>query len=330
MALGRMNVIKRHLSKSGVKLEYCSAIMHERKADVFSDREFRYTLNNSVLTRDQRIFYENNGFLVIPDLLEEHVLDSLGERFVDLCEGRVPKGSITLMKDISLMKKGASGQFLYNKAQEILYDDVFEKYFFCDKVLDVVECFTGPNILGIHSMLINKPPDSGALTSRHPPHQDLHYFPYRPADRIVASWTALEDVTIDNGCLFVIPASHKGPLLVHKYPEWEGGVNKAYHGIQNCDYDKAIPIAMSKGETVFFHPLLIHGSGANMTQGFRKAISGHYAAAECELIDVKGTIQDEIAREVEDMAKKKWQFSNPNFQEIWRMKSRLLRGSMDS
>lgn len=87
--------------------------------------------------------------------------------------------------------------------------------------MNIVECFTGPNIKATHSMLINKPPDSGALTSRHPLHQDLHYFPFRPADRIVAAWTALEDVTIENGCLIVIPGSHKGQLLPHEYPKWE-------------------------------------------------------------------------------------------------------------
>jgi phytanoyl-CoA hydroxylase len=90
------------------------------------------------------------------------------------------------------------------------------------QLLDYVECITGPNIMAVHTMLINKPPDSGAMTSRHPLHQDLHYFPFRPADRIVAAWTAMEPVTTDNGCLVVIPGSHrKGVLYQHEYPEWE-------------------------------------------------------------------------------------------------------------
>lgn len=61
----------------------------------------------------------------------------------------------------------------------------------------------------------------GTLSSRHPLHQDLHYFPFRPADRIVCSWTAMEKVTRDNGCLVVLPGSHKGELLEHGYPSWE-------------------------------------------------------------------------------------------------------------
>lgn len=50
--------------------------------------------------------------------------------------------------------------------------------------------------------------------------KDLYYFPFRPANRIVASWTAMERVTRDNGCLFVLPGTHKGKLLQHDYPNW--------------------------------------------------------------------------------------------------------------
>ncbi|UYV83839.1 PHYH [Cordylochernes scorpioides] len=62
---------------------------------------------------------------------------------------------------------------------------------------------------------------SGTKSTRHPLHQDLHYFPFRPEDRIVASWTAMEPVNRANGCLVVLAGSHRGPLLSHKYPDWE-------------------------------------------------------------------------------------------------------------
>lgn len=51
----------------------------------------------------------------------------------------------------------------------------------------------------------------------------------------------------------------------------QGGVNKMYHGIRNYNPKQAmVYLEMEKGDTVFFHPLLIHGSGMNQTQGFRK------------------------------------------------------------
>ena len=131
----------------------------------------------------------------------------------------------------------------------------------------------------------------------------------------------MERVHRANGCLVVLPGTHTGTLLQHDYPEWEvsrrhgeekdcispflslslslspspsslsfslqGGVNKMYHGVK--DYDPSHPrvhLEMSAGDTVFFHPILIHGSGMNRTQGFRKAsksITLHYCCSYCVL-----------------------------------------------
>ena len=58
-------------------------------------------------------------------------------------------------------------------------------------------------------ILTNHTSDGGSKTSRHPLHQDLHYFPFRPADRIVAAWTAMEHIDDNNGCLVVQPGINK-------------------------------------------------------------------------------------------------------------------------
>ena len=102
----------------------------------------------------------------------------------------------------------------------------------------------------------------------------------------------MEKINRANGCLVVEPGSHRGELIKHGYPDWEGGVNKMYYGIQGLDFDKLnlVHLEMEKGDTVFFHPILIHGSGANRSKGFRKAISCHYAASECNYIDVLLTL----------------------------------------
>lgn len=154
----------------------------------------------------------------------------------------------------------------------------------------------------------------------------MHYFPFRPADRIVCAWTAMERITPANGCLIVLPGTHKGVLHQHDYPDWENGVNKMYHGVRGYDDHPAVELSMEKGicesdvqtfapivtisfflsgDTVFFHPILIHGSGANRTNGFRKAISCHYSSAEMQYIDVRGTSQENIAKEVEEIAKRR-------------------------
>lgn len=86
-------------------------------------------------------------------------------------------------------------------------------------MVNVVESFLGPNISTFHHMLINKPPKTTKVASVHPLHQDLQYFPVEPADSIVTAWTPLQKVDPSNGCLQVIPGSHKSGLLDHIYPE---------------------------------------------------------------------------------------------------------------
>lgn len=260
------------------------------------------------------------------NLVPHHKLDACQRHFVDICDGKVDTGMMTIMKDGSLKKRSdVKGEYLINKIQDWLLDDVlFENYAVDDSIVKVIQNIVGPNVTAAHSMLINKPPDSTEGFSRHPMHQDLHYFPFRPADRIAASWTAMERIDEENGCLFAVPGSHKaGKLYQHDYPE--DVENKAYHGVKGFDHIPRVNLIMEKGDTVFFHPMLLHGSGPNKTKGFRKAISVHYADTNCHFIDVRGTSQENIAVEVMELGQKKFGIK-ASFQDIWKGKSRLICG----
>ncbi|KRT82864.1 hypothetical protein AMK59_4125, partial [Oryctes borbonicus] len=277
---------------------------------------FRYTKNNKYLTDDQRQFYEENGYIIFRNLVSHDSLDEYRKHFIDICQGKTNAGNLTIMKDFSLMKTGAKGEFLINKIQDFLYDDVLFKYACDEAVVKIVSNIIGENITAVHSMLINKPPDADKDTSRHPLHQDLHYFPFRPADSICASWTAMERIDQRNGCLFVIPGSHRDVLYPHIYPE--NIANNAYHGV--CGFENApkVDLVMEKGDTAFFHPILLHGSGPNLTNGFRKVISIHFAESNCEIIDVRGTSQQHIAEEVERIFRKRGY--SVKYSDLWKYK----------
>ncbi|KAF7996023.1 hypothetical protein HCN44_009061 [Aphidius gifuensis] len=282
--------------------------------------ELILTKNNGKLTIDQRKFYENNGYLVIPKLISQKLLDDCSQRFDDYADGKIEKGSITVMRDIADKK-------LVNKIQDINHDVVFRRYIENKNILDIVESVIGKNIMAVHNMLISKPPDAGQNSSRHPPHQDLYYFPFRPANNIVATWTAIEPCNVENGCLFVSPGSHRlNKLYPHGYPK-NAIVNKFYHGIQDLPSSMIwIDLEMKPGDTVFFHPLLIHGSGVNKSSRTRKAISCHYAASECSYIDVKGTFQENIEKEILDLMAKRYPGVDIKYQDVWKFKSSLVRG----
>lgn len=292
-------------------------------------QSFRYTLDNPVLSYEQRKFYEDNGYIVIRNLVPKEKLDVYRERFEQICRREVEIPGLTIMRDVAIARSEfVPGEQAVTKLQEFQTDDVLFGYCELPEIIKFVQAFTGKEVKAMHTMLINKPPDPGKKTSRHPLHQDLHYFPFRPADRVVCSWTAMQKVNRENGCLVVLPGTHKGELLQHDYPEWEGGVNKMYHGVR--DFDPNAPrvhLPMDTGDTVFFHPLLIHGSGMNKTKGFRKSISCHYASADINFIDVKGSIQDGVEKEVFEMVHKKLVARGVDptkltMKDLWMLKSR--------
>lgn len=290
--------------------------------------QYEYTLDQNNLSTEQRDQYEKNGFIVIKKLVPDSELEKFKRRFQKICAEKIRVQGMIVMKDVAIAKSEfLEGEKAITKVQDFCNDDELFEYCCLPEVIEYVKSFTSPNIKAMHTMLINKPPDSGTLSSRHPLHQDLYYFPFRPQNRIVCAWTAMEPINLKNGCLKVLPGSHKGDFLKHGMPNWEGGVNKMYYGIQEFDLDNSdlVNLAMETGDTVFFHPLLIHGSGPNKTDGFRKAISCHYAASECEYIDVTGTIQEEYKNEVEAVASRKLG-KKINLSDYWRFKSRLVTG----
>lgn len=289
--------------------------------------KFRFTRDGSNWTDEQRQFYDDKGFIIIPNALTKEECERYIQIFKDIANGKVNVPGMTMQRDISIKNQPRNENTVYKVQELFLHPPLFE-YCRTKKVLDAVEAVCGKNIVAMHTMLINKPPDSGNLTSRHPLHQDLYYFPFRPENSIVAAWTALERVNRENGCLVAIPGSHKGELYDHEYPDWGTEHNALYHGVKDFkNIEDRVHIEMNQGDMVLFHPRLIHGSGANRSKGYRKAISCHYASSsDCLYVDIKGTITEKSAQEVMDIAFKKFSLKLNDYSEIWAYRAQLVRG----
>lgn len=129
----------------------------------------------------------------------------------------------------------------------------------CDKVLDVVEELIGPNIQLHHTKLIVKPPESGAP---FPMHQDYPYFPHEKHTMLAAMFH-FDDATIENGCLRVVPGSHKMGKL-----DTVTGTN--YLDPKEFSIESALPCEVNSGDVLIFSYLTIHGSGLNTSDRPRR------------------------------------------------------------
>ncbi len=121
-------------------------------------------------------------------------------------------------------------------------------------------------------------PDAGP-TARHPLHQDLIYFPV--VGPTIGVWTAVNPATRENGCLSFLPGTHRMGLLRHDVPPWDEK-NAGFHGVVGITPDnvKLIYAEIEPGDTIFFHPFMIHGSGRNQTKNFRKSLTGHFMSTD--------------------------------------------------
>lgn len=278
--------------------------------------------DNYILSPEQIKFYEDNGFLVIKELIDFTSLYSYKQRFLQMCKGIVPVGNVRVIKEPTLVAQNLKPEEYINKIQELLYDDVFIQYGEHPRLLAVLSQFIGDDITAVNSMFINKPPGA----SRHPPHQDLFYFPFRPAEKIIGAWTAVDHVTVENGCLYAVPGSHKAAVLYQH--QGKKDALKLYHGVDEeeiAPLDQRVHLEMSPGDTVFLHPYLLHGSGPNVSKNYRKAITFHFANSSCEYIDLRGTVQEHLAKEVEAHTVKMG-FGELSYIDVWRLKSKQVKG----
>lgn len=106
-------------------------------------------------------------------------------------------------------------------------------------------------------------------------HQDERYIPTRDRS-LVGAWIAIDDATVDNGCLWVVPGSHRDgylyPTRAHGRPDEYDSSDQAY----GFDDAAGVPVEVAAGSVVFFNGYLLHRSSKNRTTGFRRALVNHY------------------------------------------------------
>jgi len=102
-------------------------------------------------------------------------------------------------------------------------------------------------------------------------HQDMAYWPETPDTRTATTWMAVDDSSVDNGCMRFVPATnHETSLRPHVAQFGDRGESHAL-GTDLRDDDEVIPVPISRGDITVHNERVMHGSGGNHTDGFRRA-----------------------------------------------------------
>lgn len=238
----------------------------------------------TILTKEQNASWDEKGYFIIEKYATQETCQAMLDFAVRLSreadEAQTTKKSqaFSIGKSLVVLEKkvnpdGAQAEDYVSKIFSIHRESPFKEFCEDDRLLDLVEGLLGPELDCFLSQFIFKNPKAMG----QPWHQDSHYFKFDRTPQ-VGVWLAVTEATLDNGCLHVLPGSHKEPVHAH-VPDKRPEANYAYVEIVDHDMSLSIPVLLQAGDLLIFHSHLMHKSKDNVSKGIRAAMVCHYAQA---------------------------------------------------
>jgi len=271
------------------------------------------------MNEEQKKFYQDNGYIVIPDIVTDDEIVSMKERITKLIDDffndPASKSTISIFSTENQTKyandyfiqSGDKIRFFFeenafdkdgnlvversksiNKIGHALadLDPVFEKFSFQQKVKQLALDAGMEDPLIAQSMYIFKQPRIGGKVATH---QDSTFVNTKPLS-CQALWFALEDVTLTNGCLWVVPGSHKEGIVTRFKRNKEGTGIEITEADKNEaaswkslreQFDKSknpekwVPLPCKKGSVVLINGSVVHMSEVNESEFSRHVYTFH-------------------------------------------------------
>lgn len=131
----------------------------------------------------------------------------------------------------------------------------------------------GQRAVACQTMFYFKPPGSAGQSL----HQDNFYLAVKPGT-CIAAWTAIDPATTENGCMYVVPNSHRMDISCPDADDLAR--TKSTNLVDLPPGMKAVPAVMEPGDTLFFNGSVVHGSGRNRSNDlWRRSFICHYMPA---------------------------------------------------
>ena len=248
--------------------------------------------------------YDRQGFLVLRDFVSAEECDGLRARAAEMVREFDPCGMISVFStheqtrtsDDYFLESGDKIRFFFeenafnpdgtlrqpkersiNKIGHALHDldPVFDKFSRQAEIRSLVADLGLDQPLLLQSMYIFKQPKIGGEVICH---QDATFLYTEPL-KLVGLWFALEDATIENGCLWAIPSGHKAGLKSRFLRAKEGGTRFELFDNSPWAEEKLVPLEVKKGTMIVLHPLLPHLSRENRSPRSRHAYTLHIVDA---------------------------------------------------
>ena len=246
---------------------------------ITEERKFR-------MTPEECLSWEENGYFVRYEVFKEKENEVLRQIADDIVDGKRPFPSDkidqnALVRDRKVEKSGIHAMHKIHHVS--CYIPEFLARVRDPRLTDPIVDLLGPSLLSQGNLYIWKAPKIGL---GFPWHQDKWYFNWQyKTDMTVGTWTAIDTADRDNGCLYVIPGSHKYGVLEHE--DLEGSQQNEFKIARGVRDEDGVAVEVPPGAVVWFNNQLLHKSTDNRSLRFRRCNVAHYISANAERIPNK-------------------------------------------
>jgi hypothetical protein len=234
-----------------------------------------------MLNREQIDQFWSDGFLAVRGVVDQGTLSRLRDTIVGLIDKTRPMTQSDKVFELD-PKHTAAEPRLRRINHPPAVAPIFWEVATSAALLDCVQSLIGDNIKFHHSKLNMKAAKGGEEIGWH---QEYPFFPHTNFD-LLACGVALEDATPENGCLLVIPGTHRLGPLNHRTGDGEF-IGKITGDADKFDASAAVPVNLKAGDVSIHHACVIHGSSANLSPRPRPLLIYQYAPCDAIALDKK-------------------------------------------
>jgi ectoine hydroxylase-related dioxygenase (phytanoyl-CoA dioxygenase family) len=230
-----------------------------------------------MLHEAQRKQWDEEGFFLVRGFADAAIGAAMLARVVEVsrsADGQILHDGFVVTPEQNLassVEAAADAEQRVSKIFKLHRDGPFRSFIESPEILALGRALLGPRLDCFLSQFIFKNPAAWG----QPWHQDSFYFPFDRGPQ-VGLWLAVTEATHENGCLWVLPGSHREPIHEH-VPDRRPNANVGYVEIVDHDFREERPVTMAPGDLLVFHSHLMHRSKGNRSDGLRAAMVYHLA-----------------------------------------------------